>query len=298
MRSLTSFIAAALISATSLAQAQPPSSTPQALTSHHTLWRVKGKANTVYLLGSVHFLSPTEALPDVVDQAYRDAEHLLMEIDMDDLDQAAIQQATVELGLLPTAQTLESQVGAPTYARVAQQARNLGLDPTLLSRLRPWLAALTLVQMNLKKMGLDAESGVEQKLMARAIADKKEIRGLETIQQQLGMLANLPATQQREFLIYSVEDMERANTEINDLLDAWRQGDSARLAKLLSEGLDQYPDLYRPLTLDRNRQWLQTIEGLLAEHDDYLVVVGALHLVGKGSVIDLLEQHGHRAVQQ
>jgi uncharacterized protein YbaP (TraB family) len=53
---------------------------------HHTLWTVKGKTHTVYLLGSVHLLKPDEQLPQVMDAAYRDAEKLVMEIDMDDLD--------------------------------------------------------------------------------------------------------------------------------------------------------------------------------------------------------------------
>jgi len=264
----------------------------------HTLWTVKGKTNTVYLLGSVHFLSPDEKLPAVIDDAYRDAEKLLMEIDMDDLDPQVVQQLTIDLGLLPSNETLESQLGAQNYAQVAKQARAVGMDPAMLGRLRPWLAALTLVQMNLKEMGLDANSGVEQKLLARAAADGKEIRGLETIQQQLGMLAGLPLQQQREFLLYSVEDMERGKGEIDGLIGAWRKGDTKALARLLTEGLDEYPDLYRPLTLDRNRQWLQSIENLLDDRDDYLVVVGALHLVGKGSVIDLLQQQGHKATQQ
>jgi uncharacterized protein YbaP (TraB family) len=172
------------------------------------------------------------------------------------------------------------------------------LDPGLLSRLRPWFAALTLVQLNLKQMGLDAESGVEQKLVARAAVDHKEILGLETIQQQLGMLSGLADKQQREFLLYSVEDMDRAKNDIDELIAAWRTGDTRTLAQLLTEGLDEYPDLYRPLTVDRNRQWLASIEKLLAERDDYLVVVGALHLVGKDSLIDLLQQHGHKAQQQ
>ncbi len=298
MRSLTTLIAAALIAAAFPALAQAPRPAPQTLPPLHTLWSLKGKTNTVYLLGSVHFLSPDEKFPEVIDRAYRDAERLIMEIDMDDLDQAQVQQTMADLGLLPSGETLQSQLGPEAYGRVAAQARGIGMNPALLDRLRPWLAALTLVQLNLKKMGLEANSGVEQKLLLRATADRKEITGLETIQQQLGMLATLPLTQQREFLLYSIEDMERANAEINDLIAAWRKGDTTTLARLLTEGLDQYPDLYRPLTLDRNRQWLQTIEDLLDERDDYLVIVGALHLVGKGSVIDLLAQDGHRALQQ
>ena len=266
-------------------------------TRHAALWSLKGQSNTVYLLGSVHFLKPSDELPPAMDAAYRDAERLMMEIDMDDLDAAAAQQTTMELGLLPENQTLESQLGTQTYAQVARHARAIGVDPALLNRFRPWLAAMTLVQLQLMKQGLDPQSGVEQRLTARAVADGKEITGFETLRQQLEMLAGLSAEQQREFLLYSVEDAERADKEIAQLLSAWRNGDTAALAQLLQEGFDKYPDLYRPLTVDRNRQWLGRIEQLLKSKDDYLVVVGALHLVGKDSVIDLLENKGHKVTQ-
>lgn len=265
---------------------------------NHTLWSIKGKSNTVYLLGSVHFLSPQEKLPAAMDDAYKDAERLVMEIDMDDLDPAAMQQTTMELGLLPEGKTLESELGKPTYEKIATFAKEIGVDPALLNRFRPWLAAITLVQLQLMKMGLDPNSGVEQRLTARAQADGKEISGLETLPEQLGMLANLSARQQREFLEYSVEDAERAAKEIDSLIAAWRVGDTQSLAKLLQEGFDKYPEIYRPLTVDRNRKWIPEIEGLLREREDYLVIVGALHLVGKDSVVELLQGKGYRVLQQ
>ena len=44
-----------------------------------------------------------------MDAAYDDAESLLMEIDMDDLDPLDTRQTTLELGLLPPDETLESE---------------------------------------------------------------------------------------------------------------------------------------------------------------------------------------------
>lgn len=270
---------------------------PCTAAEHHTLWSLKGKTNTVYLLGSVHFLKPSERLPGVVDDAYKDAEKLVMEIDMDDLDPQAMQQLTLELGLLPENKTLESELGAAAWGKVSTQAREIGIDPALLNRFQPWLAAMTLVQLQLMKLGLDPNSGVEQQLTARASGDGKEITGLETLRQQIGMLAGLSQQQQREFLMYSVEDTQRASQEIDELLGAWRTGDTRTLAQLLAEGFDRYPDLYRPLTVDRNRRWIASIENLLDDRDDYLVVVGTLHLVGKDSVIELLERGGHKVTQ-
>ena len=65
---------------------------------HHILWSLQGKTNKVYLLGSVHLLKESETLPAAIDSAYADAEALVMEIDMDDLDPAEMQQAALELG--------------------------------------------------------------------------------------------------------------------------------------------------------------------------------------------------------
>jgi len=264
---------------------------------HHSLWSLKGKTNTVYLLGSVHFLNASEKFPSVLEDAYRDAEVLLMEIDMDDLDPAETQRVTLELGMQPAGQSLQQQLGAPTYAKLETRAREVGIDPALLNRFRPWFAGMTLMQLQLMKMGLQPDSGVEQRFTTRATADKKPIHGLETLREQLSMLAGLPEKQQREFLLYSIEDADRMEEEIDDLLSAWRRGDTKALTQLLAEGFDRYPDLYRPLTTDRNRRWLSQVEDLLDDRDDYLVVVGTLHLVGKDSLIDLLEGKGHRVSQ-
>ena len=203
----------------------------------------------------------------------------------------------MSLGLLPEDRTLQAEVGTDAYSKAAAQAKDLGLDPSVLNRFRPWLAAMTLVQLQLMKQGLDPSSGVEQRLVTWARKDRKEITGLETLQQQLGLLANLPAKQQREFLLYSVEDAEHASEEVETLISAWRGGDVRGLERVLTDGFDKYPDLYRPLTIERNQRWLGQVEELLDDRDDYLIVVGTLHLIGKGSLVELLERRGHTVVQ-
>jgi len=264
---------------------------------HHILWSLQGKTNKVYLLGSVHLLKESETLPAAIDSAYADAEKLVMEIDMDDLDPTQMRQAVTDLAMLPADQTLQQQLGTQTYERFATKARAMGIEPAMLDHFRPWFAAITLVQLQLMKMGLDPESGVERRLTARAAGDGKPIEGLETPREQLEIMARLPEKQQREFLLYSVEDAERMVSEVDKLVAAWRRGDATQMAKLLQEGFDEYPDLYRPLTVDRNRKWIPQIERLLEGRDDYLVVVGALHLVGTDSVIDLLERKGYKVKQ-
>jgi uncharacterized protein len=267
----------------------------------HTLWTVEGEHNTVYLLGSIHVLrAGDEGLPAAAEDAYDDAEQLVMEIDLDDVaagDPAALLGAMQRMALLPEGDSLREVLGAD-YDTINERTRGAGLDLALLDRFAPWFVAVTLLQLELAKRGFSPELGVEQLLATRAVADGKPIQGLETAEQQFAVLAGLPMPMQKRFLVMTLEDAAGLDAEIDELMQAWREGDSDALARLLSEEFDEFPELYKPLTEDRNRAWLGQLVELLDDRDDYLVVVGALHLVGRNSVVDLLRQRGYEVTQQ
>ena len=206
----------------------------------HILWSLQGKTNKVYLLGSIHMLQSTETLPPAIDTAAFDqADVVLMEIDMDDLDTAKMQLDVAELAMQPEGLSLQQQVGPEVYGKLEAEVRTLSVDPALLNRFKPWFAAITLTQLQMMKLGFDPAAGVEQRLTRRASADHKPIQGLETVREQLEIMARLPEKQQREFLLYSLEDAERMASELDDLLAAWRRGDAAKMGKLLQEGFDE-----------------------------------------------------------
>ena len=267
----------------------------------HTLWTVEGEQNTVYLLGSIHVLrAGDDGLPQVAEDAYDDAEQLVMEIDLDDVvagDPVAMLEAMQRMALLPEGASLREELGAD-YDAINARAREAGLDLALLDRFAPWFVAVTLLQLELAKRGFSPEHGVEQQLAARAVADGKPILGLETAEQQFAVLAGLPMPMQKRFLAMTLEDAAGLDAQIAQLMRAWRDGDADALARLLSEEFDDFPELYKPLTEDRNRVWLGQIVDLLDDRDDYLVVVGALHLVGRNSVVDLLRQRGYEVTQR
>ncbi len=267
----------------------------------HTLWTVEGQQNTVYLLGSIHVLRPGDrGLPQVAEDAYEDAEQLIMEIDMDDLlsgDVSSLLRLMQEMAMLPEGESLQETLGHD-YASINERARRSGLDLAMFDRFAPWFVATTLLQMELTRRGFSPELGVEQSIAARAVADGKPIRGLETAQQQFSILADLPMPLQKRFLMMTLEDTEDLDAQLDELLDAWYAGDSAALAGLLSEEYEAFPELYGPLTEDRNRAWVTQLVELLDDPDDYLVVVGALHLVGRNSVVDLLEKRGFEVIQR
>ncbi len=265
---------------------------------HHTFWVVRGRHNTVYLLGSVHVLKPSdsELAPEVL-RAYAQAHALVMEVPLSDLSIGKLMGLTLALGTLPKGKTLAAELGPTLYADFSAHAKPLGLDPGYLSHYQPWLAALTVEELALAKAGFDIDSGADMQLARRAKADHKPVIGLETAKDQLSLFSGLTEAQQREFMQYTLEDSDNAPREVERLVTAWHNGDVAALDRALHEGFDQFPDLYRALTTDRNRKWLGEILPLLREDQDYLIVVGALHLVGRDGVIALLVRNGYVPVQ-
>ena len=266
--------------------------------SWHTFWSVAGRHNTVYLLGSVHLLQPSGSEPPTpVLSAYRAAHALVMEIDLSQGGADLLQGSNLELLMLPAGQTLASSLGPDTYGKFLAQAKPLGVDPDFYSRFQPWFAAVTLEQLQFARLGYDPLAGVDQQFARRAQADNKPVIALETMSEQLGFFAHLTMEQQRRFMLLSLEEAADTPRIMSDVVAAWRRGDTAELNKLLTEGFEKFPDLYRSLTTDRNRRWMSTILPLLDDSRDYLVIVGALHLVGKDGLIELLERAGYKPLQ-
>lgn len=263
----------------------------------HFVWKIEGQTNTVYLLGSVHFLRAEDyPLPDAFESAYLDAEELYMELDLDDLDPVHVVQITQEKGLLKDGQSLRELMGGD-YAKAASHAEEIGLDLGMLTSAKPWLAALTVVQLQLTKLGYDQQHGVEMHFVRKAQDDSKEIHGFETMQYQLELLDDLPPSSQRDFLLQTLAEAADMEEEMESIMVAWRAGDSDSVAQQMLEELKKLPGLYRTLITDRNESWLKTVLDLLRADKDYLIVVGAGHLAGKDSLVNKLERLGYSAEQ-
>jgi uncharacterized protein YbaP (TraB family) len=266
---------------------------------HHALWEVHGAKNTVYLLGSIHLLRPQDSeLPAEVLAAYRHAGALLMEIDPRDIATDLTQPEAARLMLLPAGQTLDAVVGPRLYGQVQRYAAALGLGKDGLQRSQPWYAATAIDVGYLMQLGFDPEAGVDRQLARMADRDNKPILPLETTSEQLGFFAAMPLTQQRAYLRDSLRDLGSTSRDANATVRAWRRGDVAAMERDLRTSSRRTPDLHPVLVADRNRRWLPQILDLLDDERDYLVVVGAMHIVGHDGLLDLLRQHGYNANQR
>ena len=95
----------------------------------------------------------------------------------------------------------------------------------------------------------------------------------------------------------ALEEMGEMQGETDSMLSAWRSGNAQKLDALLSEEYKVAPALYRMLVADRKQRWMPQLERLLKSDKDYLVVVGALHLVGSGGLLELTKARGYSPKQ-
>ena len=263
-----------------------------------TLWMAEGSSNRVYLLGSVHLLREQDhPLPRVIDDVYDDAETLYMELDMDDLDPLLMQATINRLGMLDEGTSLREVMGEELYAEAVAVAAELEIPLEMLERTEPWLAAITVEQLVLSRIGFNPSYGVEMHLLKKATTDGKTILGFESVEQQLGYLDGLSLEAQRYLLMQTLAESTTIREVMDDLILAWRSGDIGYLEQTLLEDVSGDLELYDTIVANRNRLWLDTIDELLERSEDYLVVVGALHLVGEDGVPQLLQQRGVKITQ-
>lgn len=263
------------------------------------LWEVEGQHNRVYLLGSVHMLRESDfPLPPAIEGAYQDAEVLVMELDMDDLNPLEVQSLFFRHGTLPAEQTLAGVLGPARYAEARDAALALDIDLDMLARVKPWRAALTVVQLQLARLGFDSQLGLEGHFTRRAAEDRKAIEGLETVAFQVALFDSMSMDQQVEMLLKSLADGATIEEDINQLVDAWRAGHVEQLAAMQDEAFADFPALYAALIRERNAAWTGQLEKLLGEQQDYLVLVGALHLVGADGVPASLRRRGFKVARR
>lgn len=262
------------------------------------MWLAEGLTNRIYILGSVHLLRRDDhPLPVVMEAAYDDAEALIMELDMDDLDAVALQTIATRLGVIEDERTLRDLMGNALYERAAKAAEAIDIPFDMLSKTEPWYAAITIEQLALMRVGFNALYGIEMHMAMKATQDGKPIDGLETIEQQLAFLDGLSLDAQNDLLMQTLADSKDIESFMDEMILAWRHGDIEYMENSMLKEMEQYPELFKSIVVDRNRRWAGSIEDLLDDADDYLVVVGALHLIGKEGLPRLLAERGVRIGQ-
>ena len=264
----------------------------------HSLWKVEGRTNAMYLLGSIHFLKKDfYPLPQPIEDAYKQSQVVVFETDLGEMDSPEAQIKMVQSGKAAEGETLKDVLSKETYAKLEAHLAESGLPIAVFDPLRPWMVAVALITTELVKLGYNPEEGVDKYFHGKVKKDKKEIVSLETLDFQLGLFTGLTKQEQDAMLRETLQEISNFKKDLQGIIDAWKTGDTQALEKFMLEAMRDYPQLHKKLLIDRNKQWVDKLQKLHASGKTVFVVVGAAHLVGKDSVVDLLNAKGLKARQ-
>jgi uncharacterized protein YbaP (TraB family) len=197
-----------------------------------------------------------------------------------------------QMGTFAEGDDLSQHVSAETLKKVVEWSEKHAFPKVVITRMRPWLLALTVATTEYKKFGANAEYGVDQHFEQRAEKDNKSGEGLETVEFQLSIFSRLSDKLQEELLLQTFSEAETVQEDFAELITAWRTGNAAKLQELLFRDADKYPELMEDFLLKRNKSWVDPLLKYLGKDETVFVLVGAGHLGGKGGVLELLQEKG------
>lgn len=256
------------------------------------LWELSDADTKIYLFGTIHLLPEGQAWrTPLIDRAVAEADELVIETLVGD-DPAAHGQTMMRLGSSPGLPPLSARVPADKRAALARMVAASGYPPATFDQLETWAAALALSAASLQQMGLSASAGVEQTLSGDYKAKAKPIRGLETVEQQLGFFDTLSEDAQRDLLEGALEDPAAARAQFAQMLAVWSRGDVAGIARTFDADMKDTQELRSALLTRRNANWAAWLDDRLDRPGTAFVAVGAGHLAGSDSVLEMLRARG------
>ena len=197
--------------------------------------------------------------------------------------------------VLPRGDSLANYVGEETYAEIEQVLVDvLGMQPDLVSTLRPWAA--------MRSFAVKAKSNdviLDYALLERAGDQKKELFQVESIEEFIVTLQEMPIEAQVALLKFTVDSYNDMQGIIDDMLDAYLKEDLEAMHTISTRFIPR---------AEENEQWRQIylrhvieIRNIVMAHymrkpmrlGNTFIAVGAVHLFGDKGVLALIEKDGY-----
>jgi uncharacterized protein YbaP (TraB family) len=239
----------------------------------------------------MHLLCANDAaLSDSIKQILQDVDKIYFELDMDDL--GMMLGAITKMNMKGDT-TLKTLLSLKDYTRVKEFfTKKGGMIPfTMLERMQPMLTSSTLAE---EEMDCDGGvSGIEMQMMEFNKKNaKKEILGLETIEQQLNAFSSISYKEQATMLLKYLDSMADTKNATKELVKAYKSQNLDTIANLMLKSEPEMEKHMDVLLLNRNKNWIVQFKKIFAEKS-IIAAVGAGHLVGESGVLNLLRKEGY-----
>ncbi|GFN32895.1 hypothetical protein PCURB6_31550 [Paenibacillus curdlanolyticus] len=273
-------------------------SPPQKAASKGFLWRVQHDGNTVYLLGSIHAASDSMyPLRPEIEQALNSADYLGVEADITSPNQESLSSFIKTNGMYNDGTTLKDHISAATYRKLTTALALQGLDPNSMDNYKPWYVDLVLQTLKLQQSDYETALGIDAYLLQKAKENGKTIIELESVELQWGVYSGFSDSLQEALLNGAINSFSQDidnNAGIDELSKMWTTGDEQLLVQY-TNAIAATPEYYEGFIAKRNDGMTEKIKGYLmsADKKTYLIVVGALHMLGPDGIVTQLENAGY-----
>lgn len=247
-------------------------------------YKVEKDGQTSYVLGTMHIGIEPERLPPHVWSALDGAKAFAMETNVQD-------PSLLGMLMRNDGKTLEDDLGKEYWTKLETA---LGKD--MAAGIRGMKASTAAALLELR--GLPMTAPMDIALVEKAKEGGKEIIYLEEAKHQQQLLDRWLDVRALKMML---DDLDQAEGKSKQMLDAYAAGDEAKVEALSTDrsawkqaGRDEaeFEQMLKELLLDRNAAWIPAIEKMHAAGGGF-VAVGAAHLIGKGSVLELLRGKGY-----
>ncbi|MCG5103340.1 TraB/GumN family protein [Oceanobacillus alkalisoli] len=263
------------------------------------LWKVENEDTTVYLQGTIH-VGNEDFFPlnEQIEDAYEESDVVLPEINLNELDVMESQSLMMDLAMYEEGQTLADDLTEDTFVALEEILKENDMGIEMVQQFKPWFMEMLLMQFALEESEYSPEYAVDQYFLDRADEDEKEIRELETYEDQLMVLSGFSEELQLEMLEDAILNYDEMVEDLDEITAYWLNGATDELSASGEdeESIEGYEEYMEEMNTNRNIGMADTILEILTEDSGqtYFVFVGAMHMVEDPSIVSLIEEDGYK----
>ena len=192
--------------------------------------------------------------------------------------------------------SLKTVLSEQAYAALAEQCAQNGLSIEALDKMKPFMVIMVLLLQELSALGV-SEEGVDMYFYKRALNDKKQFQALETPDFQIDLITSIDEGIEDQIIFYGLQDIDKIQKRFDELIRAWRKGETESIEENVIAQMKNYPTLYSRILVSRNMEWSKSIRKYMEDSRVEFILVGVAHLAGEKSLLSLLREEGY-AVEQ
>ncbi len=260
-------------------------------TARCMVWKAQRGKATVWLCGSFHTMRENDyPLPTPYETAFAESKIIVTEIPQGEANDLKMREQLQQSGQLSAGKRLSDVLSEKTRVALESWSQSSNVRMEKLQSMKPWMAALTITAAAEARCGYRRTLGIERHFTAKS-GDRLS-RSLASPQHQISFFDKLEPAFQEQMILNAIEEDGDYDLPRRLRVSAWQEGDAARLAALRVESMRSVVILEKLMFADRNAEWLPVIEQYLDGTETVMVLVGAGHLAGSGSLIELLARKG------